>query len=99
MTVQLFDTWMDDGHEMTMCKMTTLGEPPNAVVKLFEWNGDQQSPGFRDFDTLTDCKYHEVGAHVTITGISFRMMNELMLDRANAEVRWEVDIHGCEGCG
>lgn len=97
-SVRLYDTWLPDGHEMTMCKMTTFGEPPNAMAKLYEWNSDTKNPQFREFDRLIDCTYDEVGERVTIIGRSDRMQEELELPASESIVRWVVDIEGCESC-
>lgn len=77
-------------------KLTSLGTPPNAIVKMYQWVKDQT---FVEFDVLNDVSWTTgKDERITIEGWSSKMVNELNITPEEAHVTWIIECRGCEGC-
>lgn len=83
-------------------KLTFLGEPPNAVVRLYQFipSTEHGSLGrFRVIDTIGAGAVSNLSDDgFTVTGVSQQLVEEVGLAEADATVTWEVIIKGCETC-
>ena len=98
-SVAIYGGFEPDGDVMTKCKLTLLGESPNATVKLYKWIPDLGIEGrFIEYDSLTECNISESGDEVHIAGFSDQMQEQAGLTRENAGVRWVANTTGCQDC-
>lgn len=81
-------------EEIKMAKITTLGESPNATLKVYQWDGNRHV----EFDHLVDASVQNKGGSLIVEGTSRKMIEEIGLTPDNARVTWEVEVTGCEGC-
>jgi hypothetical protein len=81
-----------DGEVMPKCRVATNG---NRTV-LSSW--DPERKRFREVDALVDTVASREGVHVTITGTSEALVNEVGLAPAAAQVVWRVRRKGCATC-
>lgn len=83
-------------------KLTFLGEPPNATVRLYQFvpTTDHGSLGrFRVIDTIAAANVTSTDDNgFTVSGVSQQLVEEVGLAEADAVVTWEVVIKGCETC-
>lgn len=93
-----FHGGLDDDETMTLAKITTLGDSPNARIKLYQY--DAQTGQFHEFDTLIDAKVDEKPHRILAEGISERHREEVGLSPDESIIRWEIDTSAdCQGCG
>lgn len=98
-TVVLNDSVFPNGETIDKAKITTLGEPPNMMVKLYQWERGQFGVHrFVEIDQMTNCTVQNTADGFIITGVSQQMVNEIGLDAADSLTTWIVDIKGCPTC-
>lgn len=83
-------------EEYKNAKVTTLGESPNAMFKLYQW---EQGESFVEVDQLINATFTEKGDMLFVEGQSYKMNHELQLPPEQSRVRWEIKMYGCLGCG
>lgn len=95
-TVAIYGGQPPDGDEISMAMVTSLGESPHATVKLFQYDFSRKQ--LVEFDCLTECTVDETGNRIVVEGTSqwATEVNELPVSEAN--VRWVIDIKGCQSC-
>lgn len=81
-----------DGEVMPKCHINTNG---NRTV-LSSWDSERRR--FREVDALIDPVASADGVHVTITGTSEQLTNEVGVSPADAQVVWRVRRKGCATC-
>lgn len=87
---------VNHGDPVMPCRVTFLGESPNSTVKAMQW--DREAGSFVDYDRLTEAVVVDKGNQVIVTGKSDALVFDNLLEPADAQTEWVIDIRGCQGC-
>ena len=98
--VTLTGSLYPDGEIIEQAKVDSLGESPNAIAKLYQWQqGSPTMPGrWREIDRLLSCTIQRIGDTIVYDGTSEQLTAEVGLAEADAKVRWEYSTKECTTC-
>lgn len=82
---------------VTKARIVITSVSPNATVSM--WVPDYEQKRFRRRDKLTHAQIKELrDGTIEIVGASEMLMQEVMLSKQDAQVRWVVTPGECKGC-
>lgn len=91
--IKVFSGLEPEGEEYRRCRITFLGSSP-VTAKMWKMHDGR----WLEVDTLSAAVVVEQGKSMLISGVSRTLVREIGLDSKNAQVRWEVEVLGCQNC-